>query len=484
MMNSRWIMMILALVIAGAWEKSYANKAEDFAENESLRSATVGICVMDVKNGKVLSHYNDRQGITPASVMKLVTSATAIKLLGPSFRFHTPVYYTGKIDAKGVLHGDLIIRGSGDPTLGSRYSLQRPGLFLDNTLEAVKRVGICRIEGRIIADDSLFGDEAVSPKWMVEDLAWDYGCGISSLNYADNNYTLTLRSGEPGTTPQIASSRPDIPGMSYSNRLQSIAGKGEIRIYGAPYSLHRDLSGTIPARKESYKLSCSIPDPALYLAQTLSEALASAGIYITQLPVTFRYLRENQYPLPSPTGNTLLEFASDSLGYIIHSMNVRSDNMYAECLLKRLGLEQTGKAATDNGTDVIRSFWHRNGIDTCSLIKYDGSGLSAANKFSARFICDVLMQTARDASISGIFVPSLPLAAKEGTVRTLLSGTKLAGKLRLKSGSMARVHCYAGYYTDKKNQYAIAILINNFNGSRADLKKNIEKFLLNLFPDK
>ena len=170
-----------------------AQSLESFLADPAFTPASIGICITDVATGETLVSHNDRQAIIPASTVKVITSATALRLLGSDYRTSTTVGYTGQIDSAGTLHGTLVIRGGGDPSLGSAYGSRPAEEFVDRVIDALQTHRIRAIEGTIVVDNSLFDGPAVSPKWMLEDLIWYYATGCHAFSYRDNQVRVEVR---------------------------------------------------------------------------------------------------------------------------------------------------------------------------------------------------------------------------------------------------------------------------------------------------
>ena len=232
------------------------------------------------------------------------------------------------------------------------------------------------------------------------------------------------------------------------------------------------ISGTIPKRKDRYRLYLSIARPDSLFITDLQEKFQTAGIEVKN---------SNLGQLPE---TTWFHYPSDYLGDIVHSLNVRSDNLYAESVLRLLSLSVHEKGSAEKGIDIIRKYWQNYEADSLELFMYDGSGLARNNKVSAKYLNCVLKETARDSLIGEYFVQTLPLAGKEGSVATFMKHGELPGELRLKSGSMSDVHAYAGYYTTPQNRYAIVVMINNYTCTRAQLKQKISTLLTQVLSKK
>ena len=438
-----------------------------FLKKTNLSHAAVSFKAVDLSAKKIIASYNENVSLTPASSLKIVTTATALDLFGENFYFETPLCYDGSI-LDSILYGNLYIKGSGDPTLGSEFMPEDKEYFLKKWLVAIKEAGIKRISGRIIVLDQLFGYEGVSPKWLWEDMGTYYAPGVYGISVFDNMYRIYLQSFEPGGKTSILYTDPMINHLQLRNEIKASRDlSDEAAVSGLPFSNEMRLYGTIPANKSSFVVKGAIPDPGLFLANYLHDYLQKNGIFIEGQATTYRL-----NPV-SPSEEKELEVVrSVDLASIIQGINVRSDNLYAEHIYKVL---------TVLDSIDISKYWQEKGLDSSALFMVDGSGISPKNALSAGFLVDLLIYMNEQSGKSSIFRQSLPLAGKEGTVASFLKNTFLSGKARLKSGSMSNVQSYSGYIESKGRQYAIALIVNNFTGKRADLRKEIEQLFIKLF---
>ena len=192
--------LILAIALAAAssvaaWASGFQAASERFARAEYMQNASVGVCVMDLASGDVLAANSENLAITTASTMKTVTSASALALLGKDYQFPTIVYAIGEIKGSR-LHGNVVVKGFGDPTLGSRYFPENANI-VEQVQNALQEMGIKKIDGDIRYDESAYPFETFSDNWMIEDLAYSYGPGVHAINYCDNMVKIRLeRSGK------------------------------------------------------------------------------------------------------------------------------------------------------------------------------------------------------------------------------------------------------------------------------------------------
>ncbi|MBP6662848.1 MAG: D-alanyl-D-alanine carboxypeptidase/D-alanyl-D-alanine-endopeptidase, partial [Paludibacter sp.] len=367
------------------------------------------------------------------------------------------------------LNGNLYIRGGGDPTLGSEKLGDTT--FLVKWVEAIKNRGIRKINGRVIADAGLFDDEGVNPKWTWEDMGNYYAAGIYGISYLDNTYRLVLRSGSVGTTPTVLRVVPEIANLKIDNRLMSSSiSFDSAYFYGAPHSDYRTVTGEIPANRAEFVTKGDIPNPALLLAQHFSDRLIQNDVAVRDLP-TDSIDRASER-------TTIYTHDSPPLSEIITETNVRSNNLYAECVFKYLALQNKAVATNAEAVQVIKAFWKSKGLSVDQLFMYDGSGLSPSDAVSAQFFVELLSYMQTKSLNKDVFFRSLPVAGENGTLKSFLLKTPLQGKVHAKSGTISRVKSYAGYIDNKGKQLVFALLINNPNGSSKAVTRKMEEFLL------
>ncbi|MEI8087829.1 MAG: D-alanyl-D-alanine carboxypeptidase/D-alanyl-D-alanine-endopeptidase, partial [Paludibacter sp.] len=298
-MKKTIVIFLTLLLIVQLFAK---NPVDSFVNNKLLENASISLLVKDVETNQTVYEFRPKTSIIPASTMKLVTTATALELLGPNFSFETKLEIDGTISSDSILNGNLYIRGSGDPTLGSNCFDNTD--FLAKWVEAVKKTGVKKITGSVIADATIFDDEGVNPKWTWEDIGNYYAAGAYGISYLDNTFSLTLRSDIIGSKPKIVKTIPEIPGLIIDNQLTSTnIGFDSAYFYGAPHSNNRSICGEIPAFRSSFVIKGEIPNPGLLLAQHFHEKLIRSGITIDQLPtdkVNFLSKRKVIYSHYSP----------------------------------------------------------------------------------------------------------------------------------------------------------------------------------------
>ncbi len=458
-------------------------KSTALLKQEGMEHASFSYIVEDISTGKVMTSFQPDLQVTPASVLKLITTATALELLGEDYRYPTTVLYDGYIE-NGILNGNLYIKGSGDPTLGSTHFEPNSKNFIDEWRNAILQLGIKTIKGSIIADESIFDTEGISMKWVREDLGSYYGAGSYGISFHDNLYSLYLNSSSIGTRPKIVQTDPVIK-LDFHNYLKTANVRTDsCYIVGMPFSTERYLYGVVPANRQKYRLKGDIPDPALFLAKYFQQILKNSGITIQKGASCYRILQERNLWKPGKQTKIITTY-SPTLKQIVEKTNHVSHNLFADALLKTIGLRYSNGrknilSSFGKGLEVLKDYWNKKGLDISSLTMVDGSGLAPANKVTANLLNDLLIYMSKSKHASS-FINSLPKAGIEGSVRNFMKETPLTGKVFLKSGSMSGVKCYAGYVKNQNKTFSIVVLTNNYTMNGRSLNKRLEKFIISLF---
>jgi len=433
----------------------------------NLKGASVGFVVTDLETEKTLVSQNAETHLTPASVSKLITTATSLELLGADFRFETTLQYDGTL-SNGVLNGNLYICGGGDPTLGSKFFETD---FLVEWYNVLKINGIEQITGKIIAETQIFDNQPLPNGYPLIDIGNWYAAGTYGLSVFDNIVNVYFESGAAGTKPKISKIEPKINNLEIENNLISKKGVGDCAIFsGLPYENTRKVDGSIDANRTDFLVRADMPNPPSVLADTLTNYLITNGIIING-----EILDTLFFPTPKIVFH---RHFSPPLSEIIKNVNHRSNNMFAEHIFKFLSTQNSKQANFSASVDLTKKFWEEMGLNVSAFSITDGSGLSPNSEISAQFINDLLVFMYKKSENSDVFFESLPIAGQSGTIAKFLKNTELEGKAYLKSGSISKVQTYAGYIVLDTKTYAVTIFVNNFSTSRATVRKEIEKMLL------
>lgn len=414
-------------------------------------AATVGVYITDLSTGKSIEKENIDKAMIPASILKSVTSASALNILNEDFRYTTDVLLQGQLQGN-VLNGNLVVKASGDPTIESSHFTDRQS-FDDMIVKCLKEKNISVIKGEIIVDEDAFSDTGQIPQWVIEDTGWEYGAGFYGFNYKNNTFKLF---------PESMNTVPEVPYIDvvveYSPQNSDIARGINSDIYF--------VSGK-NVDKKNFSITTTMNSPSTVFIYNLRNRLISAGISI-----------EDNTIEPCEGETLLLRYNSPLNTEMLRTMMFKSDNLIAEATLRALSPGQSRDVAIKREL----TFLEKCGVSTDFIKIADGSGLARIDRVTPKFITDVLTFMAKS-NYSDTYVSLFPKAGQEGTVKNFLKGTILTGKLALKSGSMNGVHCYAGYKLDNngKPTHTIVIIVNNFFCSRDALRKEMQRFLLAVF---
>ena len=452
-------------------------------QDACLKNASWSVCVMDIKTGKVEAQYNNEISLLPASVMKIVTTSAALALLDSSFRFETFLQYTGTIDtATGILHGNLFIKGGGDPTFGSKRfgnDVSSDSIFAEFFRSLAKK-GIRAIDGRLIADESIF-DDLLPQSWGWEDVGNYYGSGTCGLSINENMYRLYFDAGTSvGSPAALTGVEPPMPDIRFINNVKTAGASTGDNVYvlGGPFTYLKVLEGTVPLGKKHFDVDGAIPDPSMYCIHLFHDYLAQKGISVSGGYTT---LREERWKSADGFTDTLARIdlclhGSPILSKIICQTNLKSVNMFAETLLKMIGYKISGEGSAEAGIEAVRNYWSAH-VDLKGFDMYDGCGLSRKDEITTLQLCKML-SFFYDSEQIRPFLNSLPVAGESGGMKGFLKGTVAEDNLMAKTGTMEEVRSYAGYVTNRANEdLAFAIIVNNFNCPIWEIKQKCEKLM-------
>jgi D-alanyl-D-alanine carboxypeptidase/D-alanyl-D-alanine-endopeptidase (penicillin-binding protein 4) len=452
----------------------------NFLNDADLKNASIGFYAEDLTTNQVLAELNSNQSLVPASITKLITTATSIEMFDANHRFTTSLYYNGKIDAATkILHGNIVIKGGGDPALGSHRYDKVYGNFINKWAAEIKALGIDSIHGKVIADASYFNEQMIPSTWIWGDLGNYYGAGPSGLSIYENMCMVEFVSGKnKGDSTLISCVKPFVPDLEIENQVKSgDTQKDESNFYGGPYQYNKMVKGNIPLNKKDFVVKSSIPDPAFLASFELTMELKNMGVKIAEPNSTSRLEKEHnsyiaEYLISSLQSPQLIE--------LIQQVNYYSINLYAEHLVNHIGVKRFNSGDVESGTAAELEFWKTKGLDVDGMYLNDGSGLSRFNAFTSKQLVKILLYMKQSKNYE-YFYNSLPIAGKSGTLKTVGVGTAADGNIRAKSGYMTRVRSYAGYCKTKSNRnVGFTIMVNNFNCSPQVIKKKMEKLMVKL----
>jgi D-alanyl-D-alanine carboxypeptidase/D-alanyl-D-alanine-endopeptidase (penicillin-binding protein 4) len=472
-MTSKRVVLIASLLFFNLISEAQIQR---LVADEDLAGATISAMIVDALTGEEIESNNKETLACPASVWKLATTSAALEELGRDFRFNTHLAYTGQIK-DSVLYGDILIIGSGDPTLGSRHFDGGFDEIIETYTQFVISAGIDSITGNVIGNGAHFQGQTIPGTRVWEDMGNYFGAGIHGLNFNDNTYFLNFKTpDEPGLPAELLSVYPEVPGLVIESEvLSSTIQSDQAYIYGSPLEMKRTVRGTLPLGQDRYTIKGSIPDPGLFLAFHVCESLKSEGV------PSKGYASEKQLFREPITYKKLATTESVPLSEMVKHINRQSDNLMADGLLVQLGAKQ-GNPSIEGGLEVLEVYLKKIWGEDAIFFAYDGSGLSRFTAVSADQLTKLLVGMRNSPIQKEYLLDVLPEAGKQGSVKWFGQRTNLSGNTKLKSGSMKNVKAYAGIFqTYSGRELAFAILVNNFEISGSQVRKKIEDWLIRAY---
>ncbi|GMU84795.1 MAG: peptidase M15 [Ignavibacteriales bacterium] len=434
------------------------NEFDQLFDDPDFYNAQWGVCVQSLETGEFLYRRNENKLLMPASNLKLVTTASALQLLGAGYKFRTEIGYSGKIEGSS-LKGDLIVKGFGDPTISGRYTKDDVLKYFNDWADSLLNFGIEEITGNIIGDDNAFDDVGLGNGWSWDYESYWYSAPSGALSLNDNCVDIIVTPAKRGDKADIKI----IPDNKYSvivNRVITVPfdSSAGIEIYRERGTNVITVSGKIRETGKPVKLFATVNNPTQYFVVVLKDVLREKGINVRGFAIDI----DDQQSDAESDFRLLFTHESPALTEIIKVINKNSQNFFAEQLLKAIAYERTGLGTSSGGIRQIKQISPRMGINSDNFTMADGSGLSRLNLVSAQQLVSLLRYMYQSDNFND-FYNSLPIAGKDGTLADRMRKSAAFEKIRAKTGYIGGVRSLSGYaMTADGETVAFSMIVNNF----------------------
>lgn len=443
----------VAPAVPTAVGNTFEERLGSLVNGSIARSADAGIQIVDVESGRVAAERNPHMPLAPASNMKIFTTAAAIDLLDRDFQVTTPVYVRGDIDPAGTLQGDVKIVGRGDPTIGGRFHDGQATAVLQEWASDLKRAGIKTIRGDLVFEYGYFDTEYIHPTWPVDQLVNWYEAPIASLSMQEGCVAVRVLPSRAGKRCVVQLEPP----TGYV-KVENSCTTGR----GLPFvTRHRGTNtvivrGGVPARSGSSEIFVTVENPIHYFAAVTAETFARSGIRVEgQLQIVPRD--------PRPDWRLVTQH-STPLSVIVYVINKKSQNHYAEQLLKILGAEKGSGGSWAGGNRVVADWAVKEaGVPAGEFSPVDGSGMSRNNRATANAFIQVLRHMWSSPGRQD-FVSSMPYSGDpDSKFGNRLRQAPYARQVYAKTGYIGGVVGLSGYVHAKSGKvYAFSFLFNRY----------------------
>lgn len=464
------ITLTSSIVFAGTPEQAFRKEIKKILSHTCLRKNRFGVQIVSLKDNASLFSKDGSKNYIPASNMKLVTSAAALRMLGPEYHFVTGLYSSGKIESN-ALQGDLYIKGSGDPKLVTEQ-LWRMAL-------QVRNLPLSRISGDIVADENFFDDSKRGDFRNGKAGIEAYNAPLGALSFNFNTVEVLVSPSKNAGEKPIVVVEPDVGYVRVDNRAKTLAfGKrGRLIVNRLPGKGHDTItiSGSVSKDRARSRYFVNITDPPLYTAMVFKDYLERAGVAVDGK------VRVGTTP---SLAMKITDFSSEPLSLALRGLNKYSNNFLAEQILKTMGAHEEGApGSSKKGLAAIKKYLNSIGFENSEFRIFDGSGLSRRNEISTDLIIAVLKDMESDWRVFPEYMDSLAVMGTDGSVQDRLAKTKGSSKVRVKTGTLNFTSSLSGYAQSADGEHFVfSILMNDLkcsNGKAKKIQDRIVKELLN-----
>lgn len=443
-------------------------------QDDAMRNVRCGVIVVDCESGQEILESRSAEGFITASNMKLISSAVALESLGPKFRFETRLVGIGK-QAGDAWEGDLVLVGSGDPTLGAtRFEKQGAVAPFQRMAAALKKRGIREIRGRLLGDDDCQKDEIMGRGWDWSYHADWYAAQVGGLCFNENCIDVVFNV-PSGTQQAILRVEPRTDYVQIDNRL-TVASEPVGVTWQRSLGANRiTLTGSLKPGTKAKRDWGSVHNPTAFAVTVLRETMRREGVLVTRGAFDLDEVVDARAIRETKSRTNLYVHRSEPLSRIVHALNKVSQNLYAEQLVRIAGRPQGRPASMSAARSHAKRVLERLGVDTKGMVLADGSGLSRLNLVKPRQLV-ALLKGMQD---SPVFCDSLPVAGVDGTLRRRFpEGNPARARVRAKTGYVSRTVALSGYVPRQdRAPLAFSILVNDFVGPSSRIKELVDRFV-------
>lgn len=453
-------------------------------------------------DGKVIFERDADKAFMPASNMKLYTTSAALDAFGPDFKIKTSVYATRPAARSGILKGDLILYGRGDPNLSPRFDTDDPDRYddlkpadkitaIEQLADQIKARGVKTVTGNLIGDDSFFAGELLGPGWEWDDAQFDYGAEVSALTVNDNFVSFTVTPARRVGEPPSIKIQPQTGYVKIVNNAKTGAGgQRRIGVHRPQGSNTVEFFGSIPRGAKDFEVNIAIHDPASFAATLLKEALARRGVRVLGRVERADAVARVAKPFDESKLVEVASVESQPMAEILKVINKQSQNLHAELMLRQLGTRHADARSLDDygrpkstaalGNEIRREFLQKAGIEVEPLSLRDGSGLARQDLVTPRSTSR-LLEFMHTHPHFKTWRESLTVAGVDGTLERRMRDTAAFNNMRGKTGSLSYVNTLSGYVTTRRGQTLILSLMgNNYTGPGRDVTAVLDQICVML----
>ena len=442
-------------------------------QDPNFENAFWGVAIKSLETGEFLYLHNENKEFTPASNLKLFTTAAALLGLGPQHHFATKLLLKGTLSTDGTFNGDLIIIGYGDPSVSARFASGKATTVFESWADSLKAKGIQTIAGNIVGDDNYFNDNILGLGWSWDDQTAYYAAQISALSFNDNCLSITFTPGDSIGSLVRYKLNPNTQFVNIINHVKTGGQKSKTQI-----SLQRErntnnimCNGLLSINDIKKQEWFSIENPTLFAATVFKEVLQSNGLTVNGCAKDIDDLDSYSYQYQDT--DDVIEHYSPPLEEIITSINKDSHNLYAELLFRVLGKEISGEGNALKATEDEKAFFYKMGINSDLLKIVDGSGLSRLNLLTPMSVIK-LLSFMRKHKYGPTFYNSLSIAGIDGTLQNRMRGTAAQGNVHAKTGYIDGVRALSGFITTQDGEELVFSMICNHYTVPTDLASHLQ----------